>query len=92
MKKSDDNLMDPTKRFRNAPRCTATAKSTGKPCGAPAVKGWNVCRMHGAKGGHAAGPSHPSWKHGERSRESEEARKAISELIRADKKLQKMIR
>ncbi|CUK17374.1 hypothetical protein RUE5091_04111 [Ruegeria denitrificans] len=47
--------------------------------------------MHGARGGHAAGPSHPSWKHGERSRETEEMRKTINELIRADRELQKLI-
>lgn len=91
MTKNDDNLMDPTKRLNGAPRCTATAKSTGKRCRAPAVQGWSVCRMHGARGGHAAGPSHPSWKNGERSRETEEMRKTINELIRADRALQKLI-
>ncbi|CUJ99533.1 Periplasmic glucans biosynthesis protein [Ruegeria denitrificans] len=91
MTKSDDNLMDPTKRLNDAPRCTATAKSSGMRCRAPAVRGWSVCRMHGARGGHAAGSSHPSWKHGERSRSTERTRKTISELIRADKELQKLI-
>lgn len=28
-------------------RCTATANRTGKRCGAPAIKGGTVCRMHG---------------------------------------------
>lgn len=28
-------------------RCTATANRTGKRCGAPAIKGATVCRMHG---------------------------------------------
>jgi len=34
--------------FEDAKRCTATAKSTGERCQNPAVKGWDVCRMHGA--------------------------------------------
>lgn len=34
--------------FEDAKRCTATAKSTGKRCRNPAVKGWDVCRVHGA--------------------------------------------
>jgi hypothetical protein len=32
----------------DAKRCTATAKSSGERCKNPAVKGWDVCRMHGA--------------------------------------------
>ena len=88
MTKSDDNLMDPTKRLNDAPRCIATAKSTGKRCRAPAVQGWSVCRMHGARGGHAAGPSHPSWKHGERSQSANQARKAVNYLIQWGRKLE----
>jgi len=34
--------------FEDAKQCTATAKSTGERCQNPAVKGWDVCRMHGA--------------------------------------------
>ena len=29
------------------PRCTATSKTTGKPCQSPAIQGGFVCRMHG---------------------------------------------
>ncbi len=35
----------------DAPRCTALSKRTGFLCKPPAVRGWNVCRMHGAGGG-----------------------------------------
>src|SRR3990167_5815705 len=42
---------NPMHSVRKAPRCHAKAKSTGMPCNAPAVRGWSVCRMHGAKGG-----------------------------------------
>jgi len=30
------------------PQCTATSKSTGRRCENPAVRGFNVCRLHGA--------------------------------------------
>jgi len=40
---------DPMQMAHAAPRCTATSKRTGKPCRAPAVRGWQVCRMHGAR-------------------------------------------
>ena len=48
MKKSD---ADPMHAANAAPRCRAESKRSGKPCRAPAVQGWKVCRMHGARGG-----------------------------------------
>lgn len=36
---------------REVLRCHARSKTTGERCKAPAVKGWKVCRMHGARGG-----------------------------------------
>lgn len=33
------------------PRCNATAKSTGRPCGNPAIKGRSKCRLHGGATG-----------------------------------------
>ena len=45
------DVKNPMQRAHAAPRCSARAKRTGKPCSAPAVKGWRVCR-HGARGGH----------------------------------------
>lgn len=32
-------------------QCTAGSKRSGQRCKAPAVSGFNVCRMHGARGG-----------------------------------------
>lgn len=32
-------------------QCTARSKRSGQLCKAPAVSGFNVCRMHGARGG-----------------------------------------
>ncbi len=56
--------------MHRAPRCTAKSKRTGQPCRAPAVHGWTVCRMHGARGGARPGLAHPNWTHGERSAEA----------------------
>jgi len=77
---SDAYLMNPTQRLRDAPRCTATAKGSGKPCKAPAVSGWRVCRVHGAGGGHGPGKENPAYRHGLRSREWVEMRRLIGEL------------
>jgi len=52
-----------------SPRCTATSKRSGKPCKNAAVRGWKVCRMHGAGGGSKPGKEHPAYVHGLRSRE-----------------------
>ena len=85
------NPMHPAQRLLTAPRCTARAKRTGQPCQAPAVCGWSVCRMHGAGGGHPAGQSHPSWKHGMRSSEWIEERRRLGQLLRASGKIWHMI-
>ncbi|WP_371832324.1 HGGxSTG domain-containing protein [Rhodalgimonas zhirmunskyi] len=63
-----------------APRCTAKSKRTGKPCQAPAVRGWTVCRMHGAGGGAQSGPANPNWRHGGRSDEAVALRKLVNDL------------
>jgi hypothetical protein len=72
-------------------RCTATSKRTGEQCKGPAVNGWRVCRFHGAGGGHAEGPTHPTWKHGLRSRIWVEARKEINALVRETRQIERMI-
>jgi len=80
--KTTDNPTHPAQRLGNAPRCTATAKATGCRCNAPAVKGWNVCRMHGARGGAPYGPANGRWRHGNRTRASEDMRRALAQLMR----------
>ena len=77
--KSDAN---PMQRVHAAPRCAATSKRTGLPCRAPAVRGWSVCRMHGAGGGARPGKAHPNYKHGMRTKEWTEMRKLVNELVR----------
>ena len=83
MAKCDANPMSPVDRLRAAPRCHAMAKSTGERCKCPAVRGWQVCRLHGARGGHAAGPGHPQWKHGGSSQQVMLARRLATILGRA---------
>lgn len=68
--------------MHRAPRCTAKSKRTGLPCRNPAVRGWAVCRMHGARGGAKPGKGHPNWKHGERSQEAVALRGLINRLMR----------
>ena len=87
--KSDVN---PMHAANSAPRCTARSKRTGQGCKSPAVKGWQVCRMHGARGGHQAGPSHPTWKHGSRSSEAIEMRKWANELVRETREIIDLIK
>ncbi len=85
------DAINPMERAHNAPRCTAKSKRTGLPCKNPAVRGWNVCRMHGAGGGHGIGKANPAYKHGMRSREAQEMRKAINQHARAARELEKLI-
>ncbi len=86
--KSDDNLMS---KAHAAPRCTAMSKRTGERCKGPAVKGWTVCRFHGARGGHGAGKANPAYKHGMRTREWEEMRKVINDLVRIEKGIEDLM-
>jgi hypothetical protein len=83
MNKSDENPINPVQRLRNAPRCRATAKSTGQRCQCPSKQGWNVCRLHGAGGGAQSGSAHPNYRHGLRSQELRRIRQLASFLRRA---------
>ena len=76
------NPMNARYPFQMSPRCTATSKRTGKPCLAPAVKGWKVCRFHGARGGAPTGERHGNYRHGEYAKEAQASRAAIAELLR----------
>lgn len=75
--KSDAN---PMQSAHAAPRCTATSKRSGFPCKNPAVRGWRVCRMHGAGGGQPAGSAHPNYDHGLRTKQMETIRRLASLL------------
>ena len=83
--KSDGNPMHPTKRLRDAPRCMANAKSTGARCKCPAVRGWTVCRLHGARGGAPHGKARPNYKHGMQSQEMVLLRKLTAFLSKVSR-------
>ena len=87
MIKSDGNPMNPTERLRDAPRCSALAKSTRQRCRCPAVRGWSVCRVHGAGGGAPRGKAHPNYKHGLRTKQMEDIRRLASLLGNETKEL-----
>jgi hypothetical protein len=78
---SPDNLTRPEARLFAAPRCRATAKSTRQRCRGAAVKGYAVCRMHGARGGAPKG-NRNAWKHGGFSAEAHDQRKRMTLLVR----------
>lgn len=66
----------------DAPQCTATAKSTGKRCELPAIKGREVCRLHGGK--TPRGEASPHFKHGRFSEYLPERLVKIYEAVEAD--------
>lgn len=82
---------NPMHKAHAAPRCTAKSKRTGLPCKNPAVKGWTVFRMHGAGGGHGPGKANPAYKHGMRTREAQEMRKDINDLVRLARELEQLL-
>lgn len=68
-----------------SPRCHAMSKRTGCRCLAPAVRGFRVCRMHGARGGGLRGSAHGNFKHGMRTKAAVQDRREIAALIRSVK-------
>ena len=68
--------------FQKAPRCTATSKRTSKPCQAPAVRGWTICRFHGARGGAPTGERNGMYRHGLYTKEAMEERRLLHEFLR----------
>ena len=73
--------INPMQRAHAAPRCAAKSKRTGKPCRAPAVRGFRVCRMHGAGGGAPTGKRNGNYRHGARSKETVELWKLIKSVL-----------
>ena len=59
----------------DAPRCGAYARTTGKPCAAPAMKNGR-CRMHGAEAGRKP-------THGRYTNAAIQERREVRELLRA---------
>lgn len=68
--------------MHQSPRCTATSKRTRERCRAPAVKGWTVCRFHGAGGGGPKGKRNGQYRHGFYTQEAIAERRAVTALLR----------
>ena len=73
--------------FQKSPRCTATSKRTRKPCQAPAVTGWSVCRFHGARGGAPTGKRNGMYRHGDHTKRATALRRQLSDLQRQSRDL-----
>lgn len=67
--------------FQKSPRCSAISKRTRNPCMAPAVKGWTVCRFHGARGGGPTGRRNGMYRHGLFTKRAVGERRLIRELL-----------
>ena len=77
--------------FQDTPRCSATSKRTRKPCRAPAVRGWSVCRFHGARGGGPRGAANGAYRHGLYTAEAIEKRRQFKELVRESREFLAML-
>ncbi|MET0539762.1 MAG: HGGxSTG domain-containing protein [Xanthobacteraceae bacterium] len=64
-----------------ARRCLAHGKRTGKPCQSPAMPNGR-CRLHGDKSPRPPKGNRNAWKHGGRSAEAIELRRAVNLLAR----------
>ena len=64
-----------------ASRCRARSKRSAFQCRAPAVRGYAVCRMHGAGGGAPKGNKN-ALKHGDFTAEGLALKRQISALAR----------
>ena len=67
--------------FQQAPRCCATSKRTKERCKAPAVRGWAVCKFHGARGGAPEGKRNGMYRHGQFTKEALEERVLLRALL-----------
>ena len=74
--------MNPHYSFQKAPRCSATSKRTRERCKSPAVRGWTVCRFHGARGGGPKGRRNGMYRHGLFTKEAVKECRFLRELVR----------
>jgi hypothetical protein len=74
--------MSPVDRLRNSPRCNARSKRTGVRCCGPAVRGFTVCRFHGARGGAPKGEKNGAYRHGQFTQKAISQRLALRVLAR----------
>lgn len=77
-------------------RCRARSKRSGEQCKNYSIKGYSVCRMHGAYGGPKTRQGYlackkGSHKHGFYSQEAKEEMRFMRELTKAEKMHDKYI-
>jgi hypothetical protein len=70
---------------------TRPLKSGGEVCKSPAVRGWSVCRFHGARGGAPKGKANGAWKHGYYSGAAKAERLLVKLLLKDASSLRKML-
>ncbi len=68
------------------PQCEATAKHTGERCKQRCVSGRRVCWLHGGRGGAPKGNQN-RLVHGRFTREAQDERRQIREVIRLMKEM-----
>lgn len=66
-------------------QCRATSKRTKQRCKGPAVKGWRVCKFHGAGGGAPRGERHGAYKNGKFTIAARAERAALRKLLKVAK-------
>src|SRR5262245_50565246 len=92
LQKMKANLMNLVKLMNSAPRCSATSKRSRLKCRAPAVRGWKVCRFHGAWGGAPKGKANVAWRHGRYTEDTMTVRREVTQLLRIARKTAASIR
>jgi len=73
--------------FQKAPRCSATRSARASGARLPAVRGWTVCRFHGARGGAPKGKANGAYKDGLHTAEAIEERRGLRSLLRKSREL-----
>ena len=77
--------------LRAMPKCQAVAKTTGRRCGNIAIKGKNVCYLHGGKSPGAPKRNMNALKHGWHTAKSIAERRYTREFIKEAHRLIKEI-
>ena len=65
-----------------APRCRARCRQSKLPCRAPAMRGKQVCRLHGGKGGGPTGERNGAYRTGRYTAETKAERRQLRLLLR----------
>ena len=74
-------MTEQTNPFAVMPRCGARTRG-GKPCRRIGNKRNGRCKLHGGRAGAPSGKRNGAWRHGGRSKEAADQRKAIRTLLR----------